>query len=112
MDDLFLVEILQPASHLLQEIPSQSLVTSSPGLFLDELRQIPSRGKVQDHEDPGGILERSETPQDVFVIDECLNLDFSLEMKTIRIVHASLQDKLYGNHAFGDGVPALVHLSE
>jgi len=70
VDDLFLVEILQPASHLLQEIRSQSLVTvtSSPGLFLDELRQIPSRGKVQDHEDPGGILERSETPQDVFVM--------------------------------------------
>ena len=39
-------------------------------------------------------------------------LDLTPEMWTRPIVQASLLDILYGTLAFGDGVPALVHLSE
>jgi len=69
VDNLLSVEILQPANQLLQVIRSRSLVASSPGLFLDELRHIPSKGIVQDHEDPCGIVEIPVAFEYIFVIE-------------------------------------------
>ena len=69
VDNLLSMEILQPANQLLQVICSRSLIASSPGLFLDELRHIPSKGIVQDHEDPCEIVEIPVAFEYIFVIE-------------------------------------------